>query len=215
MASQINATADRLRLRTGLFSMALLFVSTATVCHASEEEPAIPIDDLLSEQARIRNKFVDTILRDRKTVIRQLVPIIDPAYSEKYSDETRCAAAYLLGELRAVEAVPALSKALANPPGPGDFTHISRYHVPVLTALVKIGRPAVPAMIKNVEMSDDRILRKNSLDALNRILGGKRRLMELLARLNSRATDRDVVRRTSQARSWSESHYNEDEEPLY
>ena len=175
----------------------------------------IPIDDLLSEQTRIRDHSVDAILRDRKSVIRGLIPLIDPANREKYSDETRCAAAYLLGELRAVEAVPVLSNALADPPGPKEFSDGSRYDVPVFSALVKIGRPAVPAMIKNVEMSDDRILRKNSLDALNRILGGKRRLMELLARLNARATDTDVARRTDEARSWGESHYKEDEEPLY
>ena len=215
MTPQMNASANQIRLLTGFFPIALLFASITTVCEASEEQPMIAIGDLLSEHTRIRDQSVDAILRDRKSVIRGLIPLIDPANREKYSDETRCAAAYLLGELRAIEAVPVLSEALADPPGKKFGSDGSRYDVPVFSALVKIGRPAVPAMIKNVETSDDLKLRKNSLDVLNHVLGGKRRLLELLARLNARATDPDAARHIGEARSWCQSHYKEDEEPLY
>jgi hypothetical protein len=203
------------RVLTGFLSAALLFVGITTACESSEDKPMIATDDLLSEQAPTRDQAVDAILRDRKSVIGELIPLVEPANAKKYSDDTRCAAAYLLGELRAIEAVPVLSKALADPPGRKVRSDLSRYDAPVFTALAKIGRPVVPAMIENIEISDARSLRKNSLDVLNHVLGGKRRLLELLVRLNARTTDRAVSRRIREARSWVESHYKEDEEPLY
>jgi HEAT repeat protein len=194
--------------------------TVTTAPQSDEEKTMIPIDDLLSEQPRTRDRAVDATLRDRKSVIEQLIPLIDPVNTKKYSDETRCAAAYLLGKLRAVEAVPVLSKALADPPGPKVFSDSSRYDAPVLAALAKIGRPAVPEMIKNVETSENQILRKKSLDVLNHVLGGKRRLLELLVKLNTRQLseqppDQEASRRIREARSWAEAHYKEDKEPLY
>ena len=141
-------------------------------------------------------------------------PLIDPANSEEYSDETRCASAYLLGEFRAVEAVSVLSKALADEPG-RDITDISRYDVPVGTALVKIGRPAVPAMIGNIETSDNEILRKRSLNVLCHILGGKRRVLELLSKLQGRTKDQTIIQRIQAAIQHAQTHFKEDEEPLY
>jgi hypothetical protein len=79
-----------------------------------EQKSMDQIEALLSRDFRTRDRAVDSILRDRSAVINELIPLIDPANSEKYSDETRCASAYLLGEFRAVEAVPVLSKALAE-----------------------------------------------------------------------------------------------------
>ena len=219
MRSVIKPDANQVWLPTGILGTALLFVvaaTTTTAPQSDEEKTMIPIDDLLSKQLRTRNQAVDAILRDRKSVVEQLIPLIDPVNTKKYSDETRCAAAYVLGQLRAVEAVPVLSKALADPPGPKVITDISRYDSPVLTALVKIGRPAVPEMINNLENSDNLILRKKSLDVLNHVLGGKRRLLELMVKLIERSTDdRDVSRRLTEAHSWAQAHYKEDSEPLY
>ena len=223
MRSVIKPDGNQGWLWTGVLGTALLFVLAATATTApqpDEEKTMIPIDDLLSQQPRTRDRAVDAILRDRKSVIEQLIPLIDPANAKKYSDETRSAAAYLLGKLRAVEAVPVLSQALADPPGPLFFGDISRYDSPVWTALVKIGRPAVPEMIKNLETSENKILRKRSMDVLNHVLGGKRRLLELLDKLNTRnlseqPPDREAARRIREAHAWVEAHYKEDREPLY
>lgn len=218
MRSPTKPAGHRPWVQTAVLVTALLFVVAAAATTApepNEEKPMTAIDDLLSEEPRTRDRAVDAVLGDRKSVIEQLVPLIDPANAEKYSDQTRCAAAYLLGELRAIEAVPVLSKALEDPPGPKLFSDISRYDAPVLGALVKIGRPAVPAMIKNVETSDDLILRKRSLDVLSHVLGGKRRLLELLVKLNDASTEREASRRIREAHSWAEAHYKEDKEPLY
>ena len=218
MRSIIKRDGNQAWLRTGVLGTALLCViatSATTAPQPDKEKTMIPIDDLLSKEPRTRNQAVDAILRDRKSVIEQFIPLIDPDNAKKYSDETRSAAAYLLGELCAVEAVPVLSQALADPPGPKETSDISRYDAPVFSALVKIGRPAVPAMIKNLETSDNSTLRKNSMDVLNHVLGGKRRLLELLAKLIERSDDRDVSRRLREARSRAEVHYKEDSEPLY
>jgi hypothetical protein len=64
---------------------------------------------------------------------------------------------------------------------------LSRYDSPIFTALVKIGRPAVPAMIANIKNTDEKLLRKNSMDLLLHVLGGKRRLLEVQAELNDNA----------------------------
>ena len=121
-----------------------LLAATKGAIHQDKERSMDQIETLLSRDSRTRDQAVDSILRDRSAVINELIPLIDPANSEKYSDETRCASAYLLGEFRAVEAVSVLSKALADEPGRKVGSDISRYDAPVWTALVKIGRPAVP-----------------------------------------------------------------------
>lgn len=183
---------------------------------AHEETMRERIKGLQSKDARARDRAVDAVLEDHKRMVKALIPLIDPANADRYSDETRCAAAYLLGQLRAVEAVPVLSKALADPPGPWLITDSSRFDAPVWHALVRIGRPAVPAMIRNIETSDHRMLRIRSLGVLNHVLGGKRRLLELLDRLKKRAgDDKQKAARIEKAAERVRSHYKEDEEPLY
>ncbi len=182
---------------------------------SEEKEPMGQINGLLSQDSRIRDQAVDSILQDRRSIVNKLIPLIDPANTKKYSDQTRCAAAYLLGMLRATEAVPVLSRALANEPGRKLISDISRYDVPVWTALVRIGRPAVPAMIENIETSDNKILREKSIDVLNHVLGGKRRVLELLTKLKARAEDRQIIEHIEAAIQYTQAHFKEDKEPLY
>ncbi len=180
-----------------------------------EEETVSGIENLCSEEPRTCDAAVDAILKGRLATVQQLLPLIDPANATHYSDRARCAAAYLLGELHAVEAVPTLSRALADEPGRKMRSRSCRFDAPVWNALVKIGRPAVPTMIENVEKSDDGTLRIKSLDVLNHVLGGKRRLLELLAKLESRADDKEIRRRIEECITWSREHYKENKEPLY
>jgi len=174
-----------------------------------------PAKSLLSQDARIRDRAVDSMWQDRQAIIDDLIALVDPDNADKHTDQTRCAAAYLLGMFRSIKAVPVLSRALADEPGRMDTSDISRYDAPVWTALVRIGRPAVPAMIENIETSDHDILRKKSLDVLYHVLGGKRRVLELLARLKTQAEDRHQVQRIEFAIQHSQAHFKEDREPLY
>ena len=75
-------------------------------------------------------------------------------------------------------------------------------------------------MTENIKTSDDEILRDNSMDVLVHVLGGKRRLLELLTKLSDMALaeqppDKKASERFQKARSWADDHYKEDKEPLY
>ncbi|MCH7559628.1 MAG: hypothetical protein IIB56_19555 [Planctomycetes bacterium] len=193
----------------------VLFAVTKGAVQQDKKKSMDQIEGLLSQDSRTRDQAVDSISQDRSAIINELIPLIDPANSEKYNDGTRCIAAFLLGKFRAVEAVSVLSQALANEPEQIAISDISRYDAPVWIALVRIGRPAVPAMIENIETSDDRILRIKSLDVLNHVLGGKRRVLELLTKLKVQAKDRSKVQRVQSAIQHTQAHFKEDEEPLY
>ena len=212
------------RVARGTYAQAIVAVSVgicalvaaaATESSPKQEERLPSIEKLRSEEPPVRDAGVDAILANRVTVVKQLIPLIDPANATRYSDQTRCAGAYVLGELRAEEALPVLSRALADEPGRKMWSRPSRYDAPVWNALVKIGRPAVPAMIENLETSDDTRLQRKSLDVLNHVLGGKRRLMELLAKLEKRTEDKETRRRIGECITWSRDHYKESAEPLY
>ena len=153
------------------------------------------------------------ILADQKRLVDGLIEIVDPANKAQYAERTRGVAAYLLGELRAEKAAPVLCKALANEPG--DFFMANGNHTsPVWTALVRIGRPAVPELIRNVEESDDRAVADDSSIALWHILGGKQHLLELLDKLEKRAQDEKVKARiTAQIGRTKEG--KDDNPPLY
>lgn len=210
-------TARTSRLKaTGL--LAALFLLTGVVAVAGgrrQEEVRTTVNDLLTVDEKSRDHIVDELLQPRKILIEELIPIVDPANRDKYSDETKSAAGYALGELRAVEAVPRLAEALKYEPEKRWLTRISRYDSPYVVALIKIGRPAVPAMIANIEQSDDHTIRARSLGVLNLVVGGKRRLLELLRKVGGRATDPEARERIQRAAVWAEERFVEDEEPLY
>lgn len=181
------------------------------------EQPQEPdnVALLTSKDTDVRDRAVDSILADRAEIVKQLTNFIEPANAEKYSDETVVVAGYLLGEFRAKEAVPALSRALRKPRGRRwSTTDINRYDMPMWTALVKIGRPSAPAMIENIETSDSKRLMNESATVLWHVLGGKKRVLELLDKLEARATERGVIERIKAARKYIEPA-KEDREPLY
>ncbi len=217
MFSIIHVSRMARRRSTVALAAGIILLVTATVTRSDSDQEGTmrSIEGLSSKEPRIRDQVVDSVLHDRLATVQKLISLIDPTNAAKYSDETRCSAAFLLGELRAVEAVPVLSQSLISEPGRKQRFRISRYDAPVWNALVKIGRPAVPTMIKNIETTDNRILRVKSLDILVHILGGKKRLLELLDKLEKRAGDKEVRQRITDCIAYSRDHYKESEEPLY
>ncbi len=177
--------------------------------------------DLESHERGTRDGAVESILQDRSELIKRLIPLIDPANAGKYPELTRRAAAFLLGEFRGVEAIPVLAKALADPELERTSSDGSPYDFwTVFAALIRIGRPAIPAMIENIETSDNELLRQKSMLVVGGILGGKRRLLELLTKLEQRAlkkqsANREALRRIREGRAWVEVKVTESQEPLY
>lgn len=91
----------------------------------------------------------------------------------------QCVAAYYLGELHSAEAVGTLNSNIALRL---DVSRIPINHLveidnslrnPVVEALIKIGNPSIPAVIRNLAESDDVQVRKLSLQVLYRIDGDK------------------------------------------
>ena len=190
----------------------LLAVATGdTVDDKEKKDVPDVIADLKSNDAQSRDRAINTIMRDRKEIIEHLISVVDPANAKQHSDDTRCAAAYLLGKLRTEEAVPVLSKVLADQLGGGKTcgNMMSPYDFPVPEALVNIGRPAVPAMIENLETSDKDRLRANSISVLYHVLGGRQHLLELLGKLEARAKDEAVIKRVKAAKEYAQEHYKE------
>ena len=165
------------------------------------------------EKGRIRGLAVDRLLERRKQRVQKLIAVFDPETGEEKKWETRAAAAWVLGEMRAPEAAEVLAQNIDD--GPDHTGDVSRYDTAHTTALRKIGLPAVPALIENIENSDSPVLRGRSVRILGSILGGKRRVLELLDRLEKRASEeKKKVRRIREARK-NVRTWTEDEEPLY
>ncbi|SRR5258706_1841580 len=197
--------------------MVLLILGTLRETQSITDSIPNHIDELLSKDQATRDAGVKAILADRKKVVDALITLVDPANAGRYSEQTRSDAAYLLGKLRAPEAVPVLSKALVNEPsGPlvGSGVDDGRVAYPMWTALIRIGRPAIPAMIRNVETSADPVVRKHSVLVIGQVLGGKRRLLETLEKLKLKAKDDDTLRRLDEAYEWIHGA-KETEDPLY
>lgn len=198
----------------------LILLNVPERSYASKENAMSSVDELVAADRVTVNRAVDAILEERKALIEKLIQLAGPANAQRYNDQTRSAACYLLGELRAIEAVPMLARMLEDPLDERPVLDVDRFDMPVGTALFKIGRPAVPALIENVTKSDSPVLMQRSLGVLSLIIGGKRRLLELLDKLNERALgenppNKEASRRVTEARDWVEQRHKEREEPLY
>jgi hypothetical protein len=106
---------------------------------------------------------------ERKQLIKELLNVFnDP----KTSNFNQCTCAYYLGEMRASEAADALATAIALE---FSYSHVvvrgipDAAYDPAYNALVKIGRTAIPAVIRNLAESDDSKVRTLSLKVLYRI----------------------------------------------
>lgn len=91
---------------------------------------------------------------------------------QKSSNFNKCAAAYFLGEIHSIDAVNVLAPEIALE---FDISHIKIDGFPMLMgepamqALIKIGNPAIPALVHNLQESDDVKVRDYSLKALCQI----------------------------------------------
>jgi HEAT repeat protein len=177
-----------------------------------KETPMPHIEGLISPSDPVRNHAVGAIRRERKAVVEGLIQLIDPENAKTFAMKTRCEAAFLLGEFRAPEAAPVLVKALPDDPW-DPVPDISHYHHPVEEALLKIGRPAAPALFDVVKSTDDPARRRHSLALLAQILG-KPDVLTHLDRLGGRATDPRVARRIREAHAWAEANFSHEPAPL-
>ncbi len=143
---------------------------------------------------------VNDVLVARADLIDALIPLVDRRNASAMPDLTRSAAALLLGELRATQAVPVLVEALKKPPGRSFTTNIDIYDDAVPEALGLIGRPAVSELVEVLSKSDVDGYRMRCVYLLYWTVGGSRRLNDVLDGYIARATDAEVIRRLKKAK---------------
>ena len=124
------------------------------------------IVDQIASLGKLAGQEREALLRDNSENLRQIqTSLLNQLGST--DNEVRCCAAYLLGEYRFPRAAVSLSQAItleAQIRANGREWFWNRY--PAVEALMKIGSPAIPAMIQNLEESDDATVRDLSLKVI-------------------------------------------------
>lgn len=116
------------------------------------------MEKLRSKDEELQREAKKEILTKRKELIEGLINILR---DEKIKSENRsCAltAATILGELRATEAVEILAENMSlrkkSPIVSGPTLWLETAY-PCMGALIKIGKPSIPAMVKLISENDD------------------------------------------------------------
>jgi hypothetical protein len=116
----------------------------------------------------LSDRAVRNFAEDRQKLIRELLNTFNNPNASNFN---RCTCALYLGEMRAADAASALAPAISlelDPHVDIKGVMLAQYD-PALNALVKIGSPAIPALIRNLAESGDAKVRTLSLKALHQI----------------------------------------------
>jgi hypothetical protein len=162
----------------------LAFVASINfILHANDFKTTnkISFEDLISSAQTNNIYILNQIANDFETEhSRMASQLLDILKSKKTSNLNQCASAYYLGEIRNPESANALADLISlrldvskiNLIGlPEILQKIGEY--PAMNALIKIGNPSIPAVIRNLAESDDAKVRELSLKILYRIDGDK------------------------------------------
>jgi hypothetical protein len=164
--------------------MLLVFMASISVLSRAdtiEDIKRIDINDVIfsaqTNNVYILNQVANDFKAENNRMASQLLDILK---SKKTSNLNQCTSAYYLGEIRNPESAGALADLISlrldiskiNLIGlPDILRKIGNY--PAFEALIKIGNPSIPAVIRNLAESDDAQVRKLSLQVLTRIDGDK------------------------------------------
>jgi HEAT repeat protein len=150
-----------------------------TWCSAAEGPANPKVERLKSKDEKVRLSASEELLAERQKTIHDLLTLIEAKSPTVrwLSDEstTEGLAIRVLGEMRAIEAVPALIK-WATPPEGGYLIpnlEVSPSTTPAARALIKIGKPAEPALLEVVKQSPQKRIWSISLSILQEIEGPK------------------------------------------
>ena len=144
-----------------MFWLAVMCVGLLGAAHSPQDvDVEKTVKELASENAESRQQAVAKLSKMRQTVIKETIKLLNTLAPEGKSwefarnrDSVR-AAIDLLGEYRASEASTVLVRLCRYPPGGGDWTteELRTGVSPATKALSKIGKPAVPAILKGKEL---------------------------------------------------------------
>lgn len=159
------------RQRTVFMSCFIVFIQAliAPLTNGTEQMSDEHITGRLQRFERLTDKERETLLRDIGQNLRQAQGILLTAL-DSGSEDAKFYAAYLLGEYRFPQAADGLARRITLEDKIRSTGQRScewfwdRY--PAMEALIKIGIPSIPALIGNLEESDDATVRKLSLKVI-------------------------------------------------
>jgi hypothetical protein len=114
-----------------------------------------------------RMRLLEQLSKDRVDFEGQLLVQLDKANPK----EVTFAIAFLLGFNRMEDSVRFLSPLIALEADMTENNHIPWGRYPVAEALIRIGGPSIPAMMKNIETSDDKKVCELSAEVIRYVDG--------------------------------------------
>jgi len=161
------------------------------------------VEGLRAERAADRRQAEEELLARRRRTVAGLVELLRDRDVLANRRAVAQSAIYLLGEMRAVEAVPALVDIVAYPAGVSGPEGHRMFEVPPAprlwwrepperspaTALIKIGHPCLPAVVEKLRQTGSLTEMKACLDVLYRLLERERALDELQTALDAAETE--------------------------
>ncbi len=167
------------RILNGAFTFLIVFVGTKVVAEPAdnvstnsciESEVITQIETINSNKPHgdMVKLFQDASTHRQKTIQTLLAIFNDP----KSYVFPKCCVAHYLGELRASEAADSLAAQITLMAPLGHHSLFNEDE-PAKTALIRIGIPSIPAVIRNLAASDDARVREFSLYVLQQIDGDK------------------------------------------
>ena len=168
-----NITLKRAILITTTLAFILLVKAQAGDTYGVKPEDVV--ESTHTDNIYVFEKVADNFKNQRDQLSSNLLKVFQ---DKSLSNLNRCAAAYYLGEIRSSETADVLASDIALQ---FDKSQIKIKHLiiinipayPVMDALIKIGSPSIPAMIRNLTENDDVQIRNLSLKVLCRIDGDK------------------------------------------
>jgi hypothetical protein len=129
------------------------------------------IEKLSSKNPQERVLTKNQLIQDRQQLIKSLMAMVQKRTQYELYDQTTLAIE-LLGNMRAKEAVDILAENITLQPPLVNFEVPRKEETFVAAvALVQIGNPAIPAMVRNITTSSDQVKREISTWVIQEILG--------------------------------------------
>lgn len=151
-------------LLAGLWTLA--YGETPVIKETADKSHTMPRLASLNNEERI--KLLEQWSKDRSDMQTALISQLD----ESNPKEVTFAIGYALGLHRIEQAVPHLSKYIALEADTGVEKRRSLWdQYPIVEALIRIGNPSVPEMLKNIEITKDKKVRELSARVIRYVMG--------------------------------------------
>lgn len=170
-----------------------------------------------SDDLSERDRGIEMIESDYDELVSELSKMVDPETGDDYPRKSRHIACWLLGELRAVEGIPALMRALDADDLKVPFVSgqpVAEVAFP-LGSLTRIGRPVMPHVVERLKKAESREGLGDLTLIAQIVLGHRDRAVRMLDGLIEESTSAENRKVLEWARDDLRQRKVDDEEPLY